>query len=44
MIARRPSLPCITDSPKAAFLNGWWSGIGVGAVIGFGAAVALFVR
>ena len=35
----RARLPDITDSPKAAFLNGWWSGIAVGILIGLAIAV-----
>ena len=41
----KPSrLPSITEPPKAAFLSGWWAGVAVGFVTGFGLAVALFHR
>lgn len=35
----RSNLPHITDSPKSAFLAGWWAGLAVGAVNGLGFAV-----
>ncbi|HSV48413.1 MAG TPA: hypothetical protein VLJ58_21670 [Ramlibacter sp.] len=39
---QRNSLPCITDSPKEAWANGWWSGIAVGIVLGVAAAVVIY--
>lgn len=33
-------LPNITDCPKSAWANGWWSGIAVGFISGLGLAVA----
>jgi hypothetical protein len=30
-------LPCITDSPKEAWANGWWSGIALGFILGVAA-------
>lgn len=35
------ALPCATEKPRAAFLNGWWSGIFVGLVIGAAFGVVL---
>jgi len=37
----RTALPHITDSPKAAFLSGWWAGLGVGFINGVALLVIL---
>lgn len=34
-------LPEATEDARSAFLCGWWNGICMGTVIGFGAAVML---
>lgn len=38
-LAAPQPLPEITEPPRAAWLAGWWSGIGVGLVLGIAAAV-----
>lgn len=35
------ALPEINETPRSAFLAGWWGGIFTGAVIGAGAIVVL---
>jgi hypothetical protein len=35
----RATLPHAIESPRLAFLNGWWSGIGVGFISGIAMAV-----
>jgi hypothetical protein len=38
----KPSqLPCVTDEPRAAFSNGWWSGLAVGFINGIALAVLI---
>lgn len=37
----RDNLPDVTDHPKAAFLNGWWAGIGVGFISAISLVVVL---
>lgn len=37
----RAVLPSLTDSPKQAFLGGWWAGIAVGLVNGIAIGVVL---
>lgn len=39
---KRTTLPCITDTPKAAFLNGWYSGLAVGFITAVALAVIVF--
>ena len=35
----RAELPSPTEDARAAFLNGWWTGIAIGVINGIGAAV-----
>lgn len=38
----RPYLPSIDSDAKAAFLNGWITGLAVGFINGLGAAIVLW--